>query len=87
MSVGPVPGIEPVTSRSAVKGSTNWANPAALKFNSKLSLGICVCALRKGFHDVRVHDLLKHYRAGPSCSKDGQYYSLDKSEYIQRMMQ
>ena len=29
MSVGPVPGIEPLTSYSAVKPSTDWANPAA----------------------------------------------------------
>ena len=28
LSVGPVPGIELATSRSAVKGSTDWANPA-----------------------------------------------------------
>jgi len=26
LSVGPVPGIEPATSRSAVKRSTDWAN-------------------------------------------------------------
>ena len=31
MSVGPVPGIELATSRSAVKRSTDWANPAAVK--------------------------------------------------------
>ena len=30
MSVGPVPGIEPATSRSAVKRSTHWANPTAV---------------------------------------------------------
>ena len=29
LSIGPVPGIEPTTSRSAVKRSTDWANPAA----------------------------------------------------------
>ena len=29
LSVGPVPGIEPTTSRSAVKRSADWANPAA----------------------------------------------------------
>ena len=29
LRVGPVPGIEPATSRSAVKHSTDWANPAA----------------------------------------------------------
>ena len=27
----PTPGIEPATSRSAVKRSTNWANPAAVE--------------------------------------------------------
>ena len=30
LSIGPVPGIEPATSRSAVKSSTDWANPAAV---------------------------------------------------------
>ena len=29
LSIGPTPGIEPATSRSAVKHSTDWANPAA----------------------------------------------------------
>ena len=28
LSIGPSPGIEPATSRSAVKRSTHWANPA-----------------------------------------------------------
>ena len=28
LSIGPPPGIEPATSRSAVKRSTDWANPA-----------------------------------------------------------
>ena len=28
LSIGPAPGIEPATSRSAVKRSTDWANPA-----------------------------------------------------------
>ena len=27
----PTPGIEPATSRSAVKRSTNWANPATVE--------------------------------------------------------
>ena len=31
LSFGPVRGIEPVTSRSTVKLSTDWANPAAVK--------------------------------------------------------
>ena len=31
LSIGPVPEIEPATSRSAVKRSTDWANPAAVK--------------------------------------------------------
>ena len=30
LSVGPAPGIEPATSRSAVKRSTDWANPATV---------------------------------------------------------
>ena len=35
LSIGLTPGIEPATSRSAVKRSTDWANPAAveIKFN------------------------------------------------------
>ena len=32
LSVGPSPGIEPATSRSAAKRSTDWANPAAVEF-------------------------------------------------------
>ena len=28
-SIGPAPGIKPSTSRSAIKRSTDWANPAA----------------------------------------------------------
>ena len=31
LSIGPAPGIEPATSRSAVKHSTDWANPAVVK--------------------------------------------------------
>ena len=30
LSIGPTPGIEPATFRSAVKRSTDWANPAAV---------------------------------------------------------
>ena len=32
LSIGPAPGIELATSRSAVKRSTDWANPAAVPF-------------------------------------------------------
>ena len=35
LSIGPVPGIEPTISRSAVKGSADWANPAAEKRRKK----------------------------------------------------
>ena len=31
LSIGPVRRIKPVTSRSTVKLSTDWANPAAVK--------------------------------------------------------
>ena len=31
LSIGPAPGIEPATSRSVVKRSTDWANPAAVE--------------------------------------------------------
>ena len=31
LSIGPTPGIEPATFPSAVKRSTDWANPAAIK--------------------------------------------------------
>ena len=30
LSIGTAPGIEPATSRSAIKRSTDWANPAAV---------------------------------------------------------
>ena len=39
VSIGPVPGIEPATSRSAVKRSTDWANLAAVKCASSALLG------------------------------------------------
>ena len=31
LSIGPAPGIESATSRSAVKRSTDWASPAAVQ--------------------------------------------------------
>ena len=31
LSIGPIPGIELVTSHSAVKHSTNWANPTTVE--------------------------------------------------------
>ena len=31
LSIGPAPGIEPATSRSAVKRSTDWAKPAVVE--------------------------------------------------------
>ena len=34
-SIGPTPGIKPTTSRSAVKRSTDLANPAAFKKNTE----------------------------------------------------
>ena len=34
LSIGPAPGIEPATSRSAVKRSTDWAKPAAVNILS-----------------------------------------------------
>ena len=40
LSIGPAPGIEPATSRSAVKRSTDWANPAAASILS--STYLCV---------------------------------------------
>jgi len=36
-SIDPAPGIEPATSRSAVKRSTDWPNPAAVKKKFELS--------------------------------------------------
>ena len=36
LSIGPALGIEPATSRSAVKRSTDWANPAAVSEEVKL---------------------------------------------------
>ena len=38
VNVGPVPGTEPSTSRSAVKRFTNWANPAAEPKKSPFSV-------------------------------------------------
>ena len=38
LSIGPAPGIEPATSRSAVKRSTDWANPAAASILSNTYL-------------------------------------------------
>ena len=35
LSIGPIPGIEPATFRSAVKRSTDWANPAAVSKHPK----------------------------------------------------
>ena len=35
LSIGPAPGIEPATSRSVIKRSTDWANPAAVKSELK----------------------------------------------------
>ena len=40
LSIGPAPGIEPATSRSAVKRSTDWANPAAVYIRLNYSPGI-----------------------------------------------
>ena len=34
LSIGPVPGIEPATSLSAVERSTDWANPAVIKWHA-----------------------------------------------------
>ena len=44
LSVGPVPGIEPVTYRSAVKRSNNGANPATVK-----SIYISIYPIKKAF--------------------------------------
>ena len=38
-SNGPAPGIEPATSRSAVKRSADWANPATVKLDYCLLYG------------------------------------------------
>ena len=39
LSNGPAPGIEPATSRSAIKRSTDWANPATVE--KKVSFMAC----------------------------------------------
>ena len=44
LSVGSVPGIEPVTRRSAVKRSTNGANPATVK-----NIHISIYSIKKAF--------------------------------------
>ena len=38
LSIGPTPGIEPATSCSAVKRSTDWAYPAAVKLLTSLNV-------------------------------------------------
>ena len=38
LSIGPAPGIEPATSRSAVKRSTDWANPTNNNKDNKKSI-------------------------------------------------
>ena len=45
LSIGPAPGIEPATFRSAVKPrrSTDWADPAAVKFSSQCMDNECLC--------------------------------------------
>ena len=40
LSIGQAPGIEPATSRSAVKRSTDWANPAVVYIRLNYSPGI-----------------------------------------------
>ena len=38
LNIGPAPWIDPTTSRSSVKRSTDWANPAAVKMSQKRDL-------------------------------------------------
>ena len=42
LSIGPAPGIETATSRSPVKPSTDWANPAQSTFVQILKLVLIV---------------------------------------------
>ena len=48
LSIGPAPGIEPTTSRSAVKRSTDWVNPAMVQNTEKQKVPGYV--LLKSFH-------------------------------------
>ena len=45
LSIGPAPGNEPATSRPAVKHSTDWSNPAAVKSLNHLETVQFVCLL------------------------------------------
>ena len=38
LSIGPIPGIEPAASRSAVKHSIDWAKPAAVQLPCRTQL-------------------------------------------------
>ena len=62
MNVGLVPGIEPSTSRSAVKLSTDWANPRGGGGYSH-TLPIRLCAVQRG-RDFEAPDLERsiHFR-------------------------
>ena len=42
LSIGPAPGIEPATSRSALKRSTDWANHAAVRSIQLIQLIQCL---------------------------------------------
>ena len=62
MNICPVPGIEPSTSRFAVKLSTDWANPPGGGGYSH-TLPIRVCAAQRG-RDFEAPDLERgiHFR-------------------------
>ena len=64
MSIGRAPGIEPATSRSAVKRSTDWANPGAVNY---LMEGHRFNSWRRGlrfFSLSRARDILINHFSG-----------------------
>ena len=47
LTVGPAPGIEPTTSRSAVERSTDWVNTAFVNGWNSLTLRVILCCIHR----------------------------------------
>ena len=70
LSNGPAPGIEPATSRSAIKRSTDWANPATVK-------------LFKMAQKMQTYDEMSTTKGHPLVPQESQDYVL-RSPYVER---
>ena len=66
LSIGRAPGIEPATCRSAVKHSTDWANPAAAKKMNNLLLTSIACKYHAHYNWCQC--LRCTYTTHPVCS-------------------